>query len=504
MATLLYFYVTIFTIYFVLFAVVSSGPSKKYRDKYTSKDSNLCVVVYATGVTDTLENLLKQLKNQNYPKENYTIYAILDKCENVSDVTLQSDLKVNAIKIDNMEPIGKSQAYSIIAERLYNVENLDAYVFLDSKNYIDSDFLATVNFYLTKYDVFNPTITYLPQDKDMNFWQNVKSVYSRYVSKFIYTSRARIGLTNILNTDSFIIKKNLLNKIAVFDFRNIVSEIEYTLKLAKEDITVGLIDDLRVYDSIDKFDYRIPSLSKRLQILKTNFFKPQTNLSREFLLYLSMPNWLVCALCFILPLMHTHNFPAAVSYSTVLITTVIFLIAFTVSLFNMKFYAKEYMYLLSYPVISLGRLIYNFPLCRGVRNILNKTTHKHVVEKMVTNVIVTNGERNIHAKLELISDDGLAKVTFINPNGKKYTTKNNHLRMIDALRELTAKLKDYGLTFKVCQNCKYFQTLVDGSTNMVKGTCSCNFEGRTPGDILPTLIWNTCPKFEENNVVNLF
>ena len=76
--------------------------------------------------------------------------------------------------------------------------------------------------------------------------------------------------------------------------------------------------------------------------------------------------------------------------------------------------------------------------------------------------------------------------------------------MIDALKEISAKLKDYGMTLKVCQNCKYFQTIVDGSTNMIKGACNCEFEGRTPGDILPTLIWNTCPKFEEQNLVSLF
>jgi hypothetical protein len=34
---------------------------------YTPKDANLCVVVYATGEADTLENLIKQLKNQNHP-----------------------------------------------------------------------------------------------------------------------------------------------------------------------------------------------------------------------------------------------------------------------------------------------------------------------------------------------------------------------------------------------------------------------------------------------------
>ena len=147
--TLLYLYISIFTLYFIVLAITSMNPSRKVRDKYTPRDANLCVVLYATGKTETLENLIKQLKNQTYPKQNYTIYTILDKCENVSEVTLQSDLNVNVININNLEPVGKSQAYSIIAEKLQDVRDLDAYVFLDSKNYVDADFLENVNFYLT-------------------------------------------------------------------------------------------------------------------------------------------------------------------------------------------------------------------------------------------------------------------------------------------------------------------------------------------------------------------
>ena len=505
MTEILYIYTTVFAIYILLYAIVISLPQKRIRDKYTPRDANLCVVVYASGKVPTLENLLKQLKNQNYPKDNYTIYTILDKCEEISDVTLQSDLNVNVININNIEPIGKSQAYSIIAEKLYNVENLDAYVFLDAKNYIDQDFLMNANYYLTKYEVFNPTVTYLPQDNELNFYENIKSVFHRYINKFVYYTRTRLGLTNIINTDAFVIKKSLLNRMAVFDFRNIVSELEYTLKLAKEGINVAVIDEIHVYESIDKFDYRIPSLNKRLNLLFSNFSKqPQTAISRELLFSLAAPNWLMFLIGFGIPLIHTHNFPAAISYSTVLITFVIFLISFVTSLLKSKFEPKEYLYLFSYPILSIGRIAYNFPPYRGIRNIFNKTTEKHPIEKMVTNVFITDGTREIQAKLELISDDGLAKVTFVNPNGKRYTTKNNHLRMIDALKEISAKLKDYGMTLKVCQNCKYFQTIVDGSTNIIKGACNCEFEGRTPGDILPTLIWNTCPKFEEQNIVSLF
>ena len=170
---------------------------------------------------------------------------------------------------------------------------------------------------------------------------------------------------------------------------------------------------------------------------------------------------------------------------------------------NIKFNAKECLYLLAYPFDSIARMLYNFPPIRGIRHIVQATTRKHVIEKMTVEVYVSDGKTDYQCQLELISDDGLARVVFIN-KGKKYITKNNHLRMVDAMRELTSKLADYGMTLKVCQCCKYFQPLVDGSTNMIKGCCNCQFQGRTPGDMIPTLLWNTCPKFEKENIVKLF
>ena len=503
MITLLYIYISIFTLYFIALALISMKSTRKVRDKYTSKTANLCVVVYASGVSDTLENLIKQLKHQNYYKENYTIYAILDKCENITDVTLQSDLNVNVINIDNLEPIGKSQAYSIIAEKLQESHNLDAFVFLDAKNYVDSDFLTNINYYLTKYDVFNPMINYLPEKDTLTFWQNVKSAYSRYCFKFINNSRTKLGLTNIINTDSFVIKKDLLYKMASFDFRDIISEVQYTLKLAKEGIKVALVDDIKVYRSIEKFDSRIPSLSQRLGIFWSSWLLPQNWTAREFVYSLAAPNWLVCILGYFILLRHSYTFPFYVSYSTLLITAIVLTIGLSISMLNAKLYPKEYLYLFMYPFVSIGHMIYNFPLIRGIRNILKKTTHKPVIETMTTNVIVSDGQNDHQCQLELTTIDGLARITFIN-RGKKYTTKNNHLRMTDALRELSSKLTDKGLTLKACQCCKFYQPVVDGSTNMVKGTCNCQFPGRVQGDIIPTLIWNTCPKFEEQNVIPLF
>lgn len=501
--TILYIYITLFTFYFIILACISIKPSRKVRDKYTSKDANICVVVYATAEATTLDNLLKQLKHQDYPKQRYTIYAILDKCKKATDVTLQSDLDINFITIDNLEPIGKSQAYSILAEKLAEAKNLDAYVFLDSKNYVDSDFLTSVNYYLSKYDVFMPMVNYIPEEKGFTFLENIKATYSRYCSKFIYKSRTRLKLANLLNTDSFIIRKSLLNKIESFEFQDKTAEIKYTIKLANEGIFAAFIDDLKVYTSISNYDSRIPSLSKRINIFWNNVTHCPNFLTQEYVCSLVQPNWLVCILAYAILLHHSYVFPFWTSYTTILITFIILALAFCVSIMSTKLYAKEHLYLFAYPLYSIGHIIKNLPPIRGTRNFIKNKRRKHNIEKMLTNIVVTDGKRDFQCQLELISDNGLAKVKFIN-KGKTYLTKNNHLRMVDAIRELSDKLNDYGLSLKICQCCKYFQPLIDGSTNMIKGCCNCQFQGRVDGDIIPTLVWNTCPRFEEQNVVKLF
>jgi len=510
MSIILYIYITIFTIYFITLALASLKTQRRVRDKYTSKDSNICVILYASGDAGTLEYLIRQLKNQSYDKDRYTIYVILDKVENPPEFIFQTDLGINVVNINNMEPIGKSQAYSILAEKLSEAPNLDAYVFLDAKNYVDSDFLENINYYLSTTPVFMPIINYIGEDSKIGFWDSVKVTYSTYLYKFLYSARTRLKLTNLLNTDAFIIKRSLLNKIGSFDFKDKISETKYTLKLAHENIPVGLIDDVKVYREIESYDLRIPSLSKRIDIFWQNWTKSKNVTSFEYIASLLAPNWLVCILCYAFLLSHTYHFGGIkvlgllnVNYYGILISAILLTLAFCLSLFHAGIYAKGYLYLFSYPLFSLGHILINFPPIRAIKNFITNKNRKHNIEKMVTDVIVSDGKQEYVCKIELISDDGLAKVKFIN-KGKTYTTKSNHLRMVDALKELSQKLNDYGLSLKICQCCKYFQHVVDGSTNMVQGHCRCPLTGRVEGDIISTLIWNTCPKFEKENVVNLF
>ena len=416
---------------------------------------------------------------------------------------LQNDLDVNVININNREPVGKSQAYSILAEKLTDAHGIDAYVFLDAKNYVDTDFLENVNFYLTKYNTFMPMVNYISEERQLTFLENIKFIYSRYCSKFLFATRTRLGLTNLINTDSFVIRKKLLDDISCFDFKDKTSEIKYTLQLAEKDIKAAFIDDLMVYTSIENYDSRVPSLSQRFQIFWNNCLQPTNFVTKEYLCSLVQPNWLTCILGYAILIKHSYTMPFWVGYQTILISSIVFVLSFCISLLNTKIYAKEYLYLFAYPIYSIAHMLKNLPPIRFFLGLIRRSKLKPNIEKMITNVIVTDGKQDFQCQLELISEDGHARIRFIN-KGKSYTTKNNHLRMIDAMRELAAKMEDYGLSLKICQCCKFFNPVVDGSTNMVKGCCNCQFQGRVEGDMIPTLIWNTCPKFEEQNIVNLF
>lgn len=502
---ILYFYITCFTIYFTLLALQCLRRSRKVRDKYTANFYNMCVIVYSHNEKDALEQMVKLLKSQDYPMSCFSVYVILDNCSDDSEVLLNSELNINVFNIKNMGTVGKSQAYSILVEKLSQVSGLNAFVFLDAKYFIRPDFLTDINFYLQKNSVVStyvePIIT-----KELGFTEKIRFVYEKYMSGFVEPMRCKLGLSNILNSNAFAIKKKALDKVGYLEVGNIDTELKYTLDLSAKGERVYYTPDLRVYSDYKNFVHPYPNIGKRLEwfcgLIKQFDFREFSHV--ELICSLIAPNWLTTVFLYLCIAVYAFNTDFMVDFKTVVIQGLILFVAFFAGIIASNIRTKELGYLFLYPFYSLCRLVYNFPPFEWIRCLIKKVTSPSTVEKMMMDVWVTDGKKNFPCKLELISSGGLSSVTFINMNGKKFRTKNEHLRMTDALQELAAKLDEHGLLLKICQCCKYYQPDIDGSTNMVKGFCRYQFSDRVPGDILPTLIWGTCEQFEHSNVINLF
>lgn len=500
---LIYVYLTVYTVYYTALAISALKKRKKQREEYSKKLHNLCVVVYSHNNKETVENLIKQLKNQTYPTTNYTIQLILDNCSDNSDVMFQGDLAVNVMDVKNVDTIGKDQAFSIITEKYSPIKDLDAYVFLDAKYYVNNDFLEKINDSLQKDDVITGTTTLICNDK-LSLLDNIKYSYNLYKNNFLSKARNDLGMSNLVNSDILAMRKSVVDEIGSVNFKSADEELKYTLALSKLGVKTGFNPDVKIYIPVDNYEIKTPTLSKRVGLFFENILKLKSGKFNynELVLSLIYPNCLTLALGYYLVFNYAFNVKCLLNYYVVGLGIALYVIAFCSSLLHAKIHSKDHLYLFLYPLYALCKVIYNCPPLPFIRNCLFKSGETTKIEKLLVQAFVSDGKRYYPCKLEIISESGLAKIIFINKK-KKYKTKN-HIRVIDAIKEISQKLESYGYALRLCQCCKYFEPNIDGTVNQINGFCNFPFTNRTPGDILPTVVWNACDAYEKVNVVNMF
>ena len=505
---ILYLFVAAYTLYFLALAIRNLN-DKPFRNElrhtaYEDKE-NLAIVVYAHNNRKTLANLINELKSQDYPINKFRVFVLLDNCTDGSQELFVEENFVHVIDIKGVGTIGKDQAISTLLEKLSDNDYIDSYVFLDGDRSLATNFLSIVNASLKKESVISGE-TVIEIDC-LGIVDRIKASYQKYHMNFLRRARSLFGLAAQADSGVFIIKRDIVDKIGDVDFKNINSELKYSLLLSKIKCRCTYNPNIQTIVHPANYIFRKPNLSYRLDLFKncipqlfsTNF------VFNEHVISLLYPNiWLLLIIYAVL-FKYSLYYHFMADIKIVSLSFVLLLAAFGLSLINAKMTIKEIGYLCLYPIYSVCHIIKNFPPIRYVINkILNKEDENKNSEKFTVDVIVTVGRNNLNCKLEFISHDGLAKIKFIYKN-KKYVT-SSHLRMIDALQELKLKLDDYGFILRICNCCSHFKPCVDGSTNMLRGFCENEYPSPTISDEpRQTLVWNTCSAFTPaklNNIIS--
>ena len=419
---------------------------------------------------------------------------ILDNCSDNSENIFIGEDFIQVFNIKNQETVGKDQAVSILIEKLSSSQNFNAYVFLDANRYVEEDFLYQINSALIDSPVISGSTVLLSENKGLK--NKIISTYHKYITNFIQKSRALMGLATLVDSNVFVIRQDIMEKIGCVDFQNINTELKYSLLLSRVGYKCVFTPNIKTYMNTEDYNLRIPSLKARLNLFANAFpqiWTPNFTFN-EHVLSLIYPNvWLVILL-YVYFLKHSFKYYFIVDFTVVLLTFGALILGLTLSLLGAKISAKETPYLLLYPFYSLGNIIKNLPISKGIRKTFKRSNiDDQDEEKHTINVMVSDGRNNIPCKLDLISENGLAKVNF-RFKRKKFNT-STHLRMVDAIKELTDKLEEYGFILKICQCCKFFSHNIDGSTNMIKGFCGYKFSNALEDNKLPTLLWNSCRAF---------
>jgi len=406
------------------------------------------------------------------------------------------------MNIKNVDTIGKDQAFSIVTEKYSSIKDLDAYVFLDAKYYVGSDFLEKINLSLQKEDVVTGATTFICSEEP-TFLDNIKYSYNMFLTNFMFKTRNLLNFSNLVNSQILAIKKTVVDTVGSTDFKTTNDELKYTLKLSEQGFKTGYSNNIKIYTTFENYDSKIPSLSMRVKLFFENILKVRTsNINYlELVCSLIYPNCLTLALGYYLVFSYAFQVKCLLNYYVVGAQIALLIIAFCLSLLSSKIHSKEHFYLFCYPVYSFCKVVYNFPPFRFLRNCLFKKEEAQKIEKLEIQAHVYDGQRFYPCKLQIVSEAKFTKIIFINKN-KKYKTKN-HIRAVDAIQEIAQKLEAYGYSLRLCQCCKYFEPNIDGTVNQIKGFCKYPFSNRTPGDILSTYIWNACDAYEKVNVVNL-
>lgn len=504
---LLYLYIAIYSVYFFALAIrnLNDKPFRiEKRYSQYEKNANLAVVIYTHNDKDTLTGLINQLKAQDYPIANFRTYVILDNCNDGSEEIFAREPFIKVINIKDVGTIGKDQAISILLEELCKDDSIDSYVFIDGDRGISNDFLSTVNASLINNDVISGETIIITEE--LNIVDKIKAAYQKYHMNFMRQARSLFGLAASADSGVFIIKKKLVDGIGYVDFKDINTELKYSLMLSKIGTKCTYNPNIQTFVDGENYTFRKPRLSARINLFKDcikEVWETKNFVFTEHVTSLLYPNIWLLAAAYLYLIKHSYRYYFVFDFKIVLLTFLLLCAGFVISLINAKLTTKETAYLAFYPLYSFCHIIKNLPPVRKIRNKIQNREDElpKGTEKMTVDVIVTAGKNDLPCKLEFISENGLAKVRFVFKS-KKFTT-SSHLRMIDALGELKMKLDDYGFILKICHCCKYFTNDVDGSTNMVKGFCSCDYPSPSIKEPKPTIIWNSCPEFTPTTLNSL-
>ena len=367
---ILYLYVAVYSLYFLALAIrnLNDRPFKieKRYSQYEEKD-NLAVVIYARNNKLTLENLIKELKMQDYPINNFRVFVILDNCSDGSEQLFINETFVNLINITGVGTVGKDQAISMLIERLSKDQTIDSYVFMDADRSIPGNFLTTVNSALIKNSALSGETLIItdnlgPVDK-------IKAAYQKYHMNFMRKARSLFGLAASADSGVFIIKKDIVDEIGSINFKDINTELKYSMLLSKIKCPCTYNPNIQTYVDTANYEFRKPRLSARLDLFKNCFSQIWSSnfVFAEHTFSLLNPNIWMILIIYAVIMKHSYRYYFFVDFKIVLFTFLILVAGFGISLINSKLRFREIVLLCLYPIYSLCHIIKNLPPIRIIR-----------------------------------------------------------------------------------------------------------------------------------------
>ena len=239
------FYLTFFySLYFVITGFLGIIKKSKLNIKKAKKNHHFAILVPARNEGLVIGNLIDSLKELNYPKDKYDIYALVNNC---TDDTEEIAKKHGAKIITCNKPTKtKGDVLKIAFEKLKDNKEIEAYIVFDADNIVHPDFVLHMNDALDsgyrvaegQRDAKNPSDNWLAGSYALFYlFQNV----------FFNKARMAINGSSSINGTGFMVKKDIIDKDG-FETYTLTEDVEFTGQCALKGEKIAYIEDAITYD----------------------------------------------------------------------------------------------------------------------------------------------------------------------------------------------------------------------------------------------------------------
>ena len=203
-------------------------------------------VVAAHNEEKAIGNIVRNLKNLDYPAHLYDIFVVADNCtDNTYEIAKENG--AIAFKRFDENKRGKGFALEWMFDKIFKMEkHYDAVCVLDADNLVSLNFLKEMNKQLCKgykvvqgyLDSKNPKDSFIAASYSAAFWTN---------NRIFQLARYYLGLSCVLGGTGFVVTTDLLKEIG-WGATSLTEDLEFTIKLILKGEKVYWSHEAAVYD----------------------------------------------------------------------------------------------------------------------------------------------------------------------------------------------------------------------------------------------------------------
>lgn len=249
----------LFSLWFIATSIMFWRKSVPYKKQ--NPETRFACLIPARNEENVIGDIIHSLKLQNYPDDLYDIYVIPNNCNDNTEAVARDS---GAIILNCSAPVNKKgdvlhrvfrlltpETHDLNSEQIgtlnYDGFDYDAFCVFDADNYVDAEFLASMN------DAFLSGVKIakgqLRAKNPKNSW--VSGCYALYYGLFetIYNrSRAVLGLSAKLVGTGFMVSRDLIVEMGGWNTETIAEDAEFSALCSERGVRIHWVPSAITFD----------------------------------------------------------------------------------------------------------------------------------------------------------------------------------------------------------------------------------------------------------------